>query len=122
MVEFCQILLNDFDVSISHLERLIRDLCDSALITQHFIEEEQSIVKEKVSSLSTLTTRLKSSLRVSPGVDHHNHASDLTFSPASNNSLTNSYDRSCAHLFRISTKISRTFWMKMATPQQTIKT
>ncbi|KAF8197372.1 COG4 transport protein-domain-containing protein [Pholiota molesta] len=57
------ILLNDFDVSITHLERLIRDLCDSALITQHFIEEEQSIVKEKISSLSTLTTRLKSSLR-----------------------------------------------------------
>jgi hypothetical protein len=65
--KFCQILLNDFDVSISHLERLIRDLCDSALITQHFIEEEQFIVKEKILSLSTLTTRLKSSLRVSPG-------------------------------------------------------
>ncbi|KJA27272.1 hypothetical protein HYPSUDRAFT_62954 [Hypholoma sublateritium FD-334 SS-4] len=57
------ILLNDLDVSISHLERLIRDLCDSSLIGQHFSEEDAPIVKEQISSLSTLTLRLKSSLR-----------------------------------------------------------
>uniref|UniRef100_A0A8H7Y2D9 Conserved oligomeric Golgi complex subunit 4 n=1 Tax=Psilocybe cubensis TaxID=181762 RepID=A0A8H7Y2D9_PSICU len=57
------ILLNDFDVSTSHLERLIHDLVESSLIPQHFTEESQALVKEQVTGLSSLTNRLKSSLR-----------------------------------------------------------
>ncbi|CAA7270154.1 unnamed protein product [Cyclocybe aegerita] len=57
------ILLNDLDVSTLHLERLIQDLAENPLISQHFVEDEQLLVKERISSFSQLTLRLKSSLR-----------------------------------------------------------
>ncbi|KAJ3511143.1 hypothetical protein NLJ89_g4269 [Agrocybe chaxingu] len=57
------ILLNDLDISTSHLERLVQDLAENPLIFQHFVENEQLLVKERVSSFSQLTLRLKSSLR-----------------------------------------------------------
>ncbi|KAF8163025.1 COG4 transport protein-domain-containing protein [Crassisporium funariophilum] len=57
------ILLNDLDVSISHLEQLARDLTDSPSIAQHFTEEEQQTVKAYISSFSTLSLRFKSALR-----------------------------------------------------------
>ncbi|KAF4614685.1 hypothetical protein D9613_002811 [Agrocybe pediades] len=56
-------LLNDFDVSASHLERLLRDLIDSPVIYQHFREAEQQMVKDDISKLFALTGRLKGSLR-----------------------------------------------------------
>jgi len=59
-----QVQLNDLDVSGSHLERLVHDLLESPLIGQHFTEIQQAHVKEKLSSLTKLTLRLKSSLRV----------------------------------------------------------
>lgn len=62
---FQQVQLNDLDISNSHLERLVHDLAESTLITQHFQEDEQLVVKEKLSSLGSLSLRLKSSLRVS---------------------------------------------------------
>ena len=60
-----KVQLNDLDVSNSHLERLVHDLAESSLITQHFQEVEQLVVKEKLLSLNNLSLRLKSSLRVS---------------------------------------------------------
>ncbi|KDR81347.1 hypothetical protein GALMADRAFT_239193 [Galerina marginata CBS 339.88] len=57
------ILLNDFDVSTSHLERLIHDLTENPLTIQYFFEEEQLLVKDRILSLSSLITRLRSSLR-----------------------------------------------------------
>ncbi|KAF8906209.1 COG4 transport protein-domain-containing protein [Gymnopilus junonius] len=57
------ILLNDLDVSMSHLEQLIHELVENSLIVTYFIEEEQTFVKNQFSSLSSLTTRMKSALR-----------------------------------------------------------
>ncbi len=59
-----QVQLNDLDVSGSHLERLVHDLLESPLIGQHFTEVQQALVKENLFSLTKLTLRLKSSLRV----------------------------------------------------------
>ncbi|KIM48961.1 hypothetical protein M413DRAFT_59758 [Hebeloma cylindrosporum] len=56
-------LLNDLDISTSHLERLLHDLVESPLITQYFLEEEQGIVKDRILTLTSLTVRLKSTLR-----------------------------------------------------------
>jgi conserved oligomeric Golgi complex subunit 4 len=63
-VSYIQILLNDLDVSSSHLESLTRDLLRFPAISQHFLEVEQPAVKNAVSSLSALITRFRSTLRV----------------------------------------------------------
>ncbi|KAF9533336.1 COG4 transport protein-domain-containing protein [Crepidotus variabilis] len=55
--------LNDLDISTSHLERLVRDVADSPSISQHFLEDQQPIVRDQILSLGNLTLRLKSSLR-----------------------------------------------------------
>lgn len=57
-------LLNDLDLSASHLERLIRDLSESSSIPQHFRDKEQTLVKGHISSFSTLVSRFRSTLRV----------------------------------------------------------
>jgi len=57
------ILLNDLDVSSSHLERLSKDLIGYPTISQHFIEAELSSVKSAVSSFSTLAIKFRSTLR-----------------------------------------------------------
>lgn len=60
-----QILLNDMELSSSHMERLIRDLCSSATITQHYLDSERDDVKSSISAFSNSVPRFRSTLRVS---------------------------------------------------------
>ena len=63
-----QILLNDLDVSSSHMERLIKDLIISDTISQNFLDFEVEAAKESISSFTNLVPRFRSTLRVSePG-------------------------------------------------------
>ncbi|KAF8964638.1 COG4 transport protein-domain-containing protein [Flammula alnicola] len=48
-----------FIILLNDLDRLIRELSDSPLIAQHFVEEEQPIVKDQISSLSSLTSGIE---------------------------------------------------------------
>ncbi|KAG6910876.1 hypothetical protein DXG01_006559 [Tephrocybe rancida] len=57
-------ILNDLDVSSSHLEHLMRDLSGSQTIGQHFTEENQSLVKNCLTTYSNLTAKLRSALRL----------------------------------------------------------
>lgn len=59
-----QILLNDLDVSSSHMERLIRDLASSPAIIQNFLYSEVETVKESIQSMNNLIPRFRSILRV----------------------------------------------------------
>lgn len=60
-----QTLLNDFDVSSSHLERLTRDLCESPSIGLYFTDEEQPIIRDHIVAFSTLVTKFRANVRVS---------------------------------------------------------
>jgi len=57
------ILLNDLDVSSSHMERLIKDLCASEAVSQNFLDSEIDRVKNSISSFNTLVPRFRSTLR-----------------------------------------------------------
>jgi len=57
-------LLNDLDISSSHLERLMRDLSGAQAITQQFIDEEQPMVKNFMIAFASVGTKLRSTLRV----------------------------------------------------------
>ncbi|KAJ7632374.1 COG4 transport protein-domain-containing protein [Roridomyces roridus] len=57
------ILLNDLDVSSSHLERLTRDLVANPAINQHFLDVEQPIVKDHMSSFASMVSKFRSALR-----------------------------------------------------------
>ncbi|KAL6309196.1 COG4-domain-containing protein [Sparassis latifolia] len=57
------ILLNDLDVSSSHMERLVKELCGSALVTQHFLDAEVESVKNSLSSFNNLVPKFRSTLR-----------------------------------------------------------
>jgi conserved oligomeric Golgi complex subunit 4 len=59
-----QILLNDLDVSSSHLERLVKDLLTHPSVSQHYNDNEYPSVKRTVSSLSGLVPKFRSTLRV----------------------------------------------------------
>ncbi|KAJ7694072.1 COG4 transport protein-domain-containing protein [Mycena rosella] len=57
------ILLNDLDLSSSHLERLTRDLVMNPTINQHFLEIQQPLVKNYITGFSTLVAKFRSALR-----------------------------------------------------------
>ncbi|KAK0502966.1 COG4 transport protein-domain-containing protein [Armillaria luteobubalina] len=57
-------LLNDLDVSASHLERLTRDLVGSSTIGQHFNEQQQPLVKDQITSFSSSSAKIGATLRV----------------------------------------------------------
>ncbi|PSR75118.1 hypothetical protein PHLCEN_2v9303 [Hermanssonia centrifuga] len=57
------ILLNDLDISSSHMERLIKDLCSSSSITQNFLESETESAKSSMASFNNLIPRFRSTLR-----------------------------------------------------------
>jgi hypothetical protein len=61
---FNKILLNDLDVSCSHMERLTKDLLGHQTITQLFLDAGQPHVKRVVSSLTGSVTKFRSALRV----------------------------------------------------------
>ncbi|KAK0483336.1 COG4 transport protein-domain-containing protein [Armillaria novae-zelandiae] len=57
-------LLNDLDISASHLERLTRDLVGSSTIGQHFNEQQQPLVKDQITSFSSSSAKIGATLRV----------------------------------------------------------
>ncbi|KAJ7273448.1 COG4 transport protein-domain-containing protein [Mycena haematopus] len=59
----CAILLNDLDLSSSHLERLTRDLATSPASTQHFLDIEHPVVKNHITGFSNLVAKFRSALR-----------------------------------------------------------
>lgn len=59
-----QILLNDLDISASHLDRLTRDLAEGTNISQNFTNVEANIVKSYVTGFQSIEGKLKSTLRV----------------------------------------------------------
>ena len=58
-------LLNDLDISSGHMERLVKELVASSLITQFYLESEVDGVKASVSSFNLLIAKFRSALRVS---------------------------------------------------------
>ncbi|KAL0578446.1 Golgi transport complex subunit 4 [Marasmius crinis-equi] len=58
------IILNDFDVSSSHLERLCKDLASSGPVHQFFMTAQQADAKEQLVTFSNLTTKFRSTVRV----------------------------------------------------------
>ncbi|KAF9264914.1 COG4-domain-containing protein [Marasmius fiardii PR-910] len=58
------IILNDLDVSSSHLELLCKDLTTSGPIGQFFTSSQQPAAKEQLSTFSALTTKFRSTTRV----------------------------------------------------------
>ncbi|KAG7092221.1 hypothetical protein E1B28_008588 [Marasmius oreades] len=58
------VILNDLDVSSSHLDRLCKDLTTTGPINQFFMFSQQSTAKEQLATFSTLTTKFRSTTRV----------------------------------------------------------
>ncbi|TBU29088.1 COG4-domain-containing protein [Dichomitus squalens] len=57
------ILLNDLEISASHMERLVKDVSQSVSISQHFLESEVETVKGSLSSFMNLVPKYRSTLR-----------------------------------------------------------
>ncbi|KXN87736.1 Conserved oligomeric Golgi complex subunit 4 [Leucoagaricus sp. SymC.cos] len=57
------ILLNDLDISASHLDRLTRDLAEGAIITQNFTDPEGEVAKSHILAFQSLGGKFKSTLR-----------------------------------------------------------
>ncbi|OJT04068.1 Conserved oligomeric Golgi complex subunit 4 [Trametes pubescens] len=57
------ILLNDLDVSSSHMERLAKDLAQSAHIPQHFLDSEVDAVRASLNGFVNLVPKFRSTLR-----------------------------------------------------------
>ncbi|KAI0373375.1 COG4-domain-containing protein [Pilatotrama ljubarskyi] len=55
--------LNDLDISSSHMERLVKDLSQSNLIQQHFLEFETESVKKSLNGFMNLVPKFRSTLR-----------------------------------------------------------
>ncbi|KAH7921493.1 COG4-domain-containing protein [Leucogyrophana mollusca] len=57
------ILLNDLDISSSHMEQLVRDLLTHPTIPQVFLADEQTATRGAISSLTASTSKFRSTLR-----------------------------------------------------------
>jgi hypothetical protein len=60
-----QILLNDLDISASHLDRLTRDMTEGTIISQNFTEIEGDMAKTQIIAFQSLAGKFRSTLRVS---------------------------------------------------------
>ncbi len=56
--------LNDLQVSISHLERLIKDIISSELINNNFMASEKQAVEDEIRSLQDFGPKIKANLKV----------------------------------------------------------
>jgi conserved oligomeric Golgi complex subunit 4 len=65
LIKLLKTLLNDLDVSASHMERLVKDMLASPALEQNFLLEERTTVSTSISSFSTLVPKFRSILRVS---------------------------------------------------------
>lgn len=128
--ESIQTLLNDLDISSSHMERLIKDLVSAPTISQGFLIEEAPIAKSSISAFNNLVPKFRSVLRVRsvyPFVHFRLICLDLTsvvglFSLASNSSSTNSSVPRCAPSSPTCTRTCRTSLMRRPTTSRSIKT
>lgn len=57
-------MLNDIDISSSHLERLVHDFGESQSSTQHFTEEQQASVREQLAAFTTVVVKFRSAAKV----------------------------------------------------------
>jgi hypothetical protein len=57
-------LLNDLDVSASHMDRLVKDLISSPVIPQTFPAEEVEAARTSISSFLSIVPKFQSTLRV----------------------------------------------------------
>jgi len=57
------ILLNDLDISSSHMDRLVKDLLRQPSISQHYTDDEYESISTAMSSLSSLVPKFRSTLR-----------------------------------------------------------
>ncbi|KAH9951407.1 COG4-domain-containing protein [Amylocystis lapponica] len=56
------ILLNDLDISSSHMDRLVKELCSSTLV-QNFLDVEVTSVQNSITSFMNLVPKFRSTLR-----------------------------------------------------------
>ncbi|KAJ7172744.1 COG4 transport protein-domain-containing protein [Mycena filopes] len=61
------ILLNDLDVSCSHLEQLTHDIVTNPTVNQHFLDVQKPVVKNHITGFLTMVPKFRSALR--SGVD-----------------------------------------------------
>ncbi|KAJ7752135.1 COG4 transport protein-domain-containing protein [Mycena metata] len=61
------ILLNDLDISSSHLEQLTHDIVTNPTVNQHFLDVQKPIVKNHITGFLTMVPKFRSALR--SGVD-----------------------------------------------------
>ncbi|OSC97651.1 COG4-domain-containing protein [Trametes coccinea BRFM310] len=57
------ILLNDLDISSSHMERLVKDLSQSTLIPQHYLDSEVEQVRSSLNAFLNVVPKFRSTLR-----------------------------------------------------------
>ncbi|KAI9056846.1 COG4-domain-containing protein [Trametes sanguinea] len=57
------ILLNDLDISSSHMERLVKDLSQSTVIPQHFLDSEIDQVRNSLNAFLNVVPKFRSTLR-----------------------------------------------------------
>ena len=57
-----QILLNDLDVSASHMDRLVKDLLAAPTIPQSFSADEVDAARASISSFSSIVPKFQSSI------------------------------------------------------------
>ncbi|EPT01843.1 hypothetical protein FOMPIDRAFT_1048435 [Fomitopsis schrenkii] len=57
------VLLNDLDISSGHMERLVKELLASSLVTQFYLPSEVDGVKASVTSFNLLIAKFRSALR-----------------------------------------------------------
>ncbi|KAI0736560.1 COG4-domain-containing protein [Fomitopsis betulina] len=57
------VLLNDLDISSGHMERLVKELLASSLVTQFYLQSEVDGVKASVTSFNLLIAKFRSALR-----------------------------------------------------------
>ncbi|EJD05663.1 COG4-domain-containing protein [Fomitiporia mediterranea MF3/22] len=61
------VLLNDLDVSSTHIDRLVRELLSSQALSQNFLQSERDLVDADLNSLLNLITRFRSTMK--SGID-----------------------------------------------------
>ncbi|KAH7889814.1 COG4 transport protein-domain-containing protein [Phlebopus sp. FC_14] len=66
---YFMILLNDLDISSSHMDRLTKDLLSQTSITQLYLAPEQPTVRAAIASLSSSATKFGAILRLQAGIE-----------------------------------------------------
>ena len=57
-------LLNDLDISTGHMERLVKDVLGSSVLSQYFMDDEKFTVSGKISGFLSVLPKFRSTLKV----------------------------------------------------------